>query len=393
MHLNHVHRRSSSTGRCISHLHFQQPLSITSTLSNSASSQYIAYPSTPLHSLHPPSPCSSRLPLSFPPLSGGVAASPLPLSFAMAYNIKAAIRAAKNMQYEPIEVKVREATNNDPWGQSTSVMSDIARATHHHDEYSLLFKMVWKRLNDVEHVMHVQKALILTDYLLRNGAERFINDAKRRSRDISALQKYKQYDANNRDVGGEVRAKAKSVYELLTNDAKLAEERAKAQAIRDVKLSGMGSDGYGPGEAGGEGGGRGGEERDQHRDRFTEGEEGGDSPRGEREHDWEKEQQPEYTTHPTHSNTAALPHCLTASLSAVSSPALCGVSATTLRLPKAAMRTRRRGRRRRRPRQRLPRRRKKRQMRERSRSPAALHCPTPLLDLSADRAGLCCVRV
>ena len=224
----------------------------------------------------------------------------------MAYNIKAAIRAAKNMQYEPIEVKVREATNNDPWGQSTSVMSDIARATHHHDEYGPLFKMVWKRLNDSEHVMHVQKALILTDYLLRNGAERFINDAKRRSRDISALQKYKQYDANNRDVGGEVRAKAKAVYELLTNDAKLAEERGKAQAIRDVKLSGMGSDGYGPG-MGGEGGGDD-RDRDEHRDRFTEGGEGGegaDSPRGDREHDWEKEH--EYTTHNTH-NTSHTPH-------------------------------------------------------------------------------------
>ena len=202
----------------------------------------------------------------------------------MAYNIKAAIRAAKNMQYEPIEVKVREATNNDPWGQSTSVMSDIARATHHHDEYSLLFKMVWKRLNDHEHVMHVQKALILTDFLLRNGAERFINDAKRRARDISALQKYKQYDANNRDVGGEVRAKAKSVYELLTNDTKLAEERAKAQAIRDVKLSGMGSDGYGPGlsHAGGGGGGEGRE--DNHRERFTDGD-GEDEPN----EDWDEE--------------------------------------------------------------------------------------------------------
>ena len=194
----------------------------------------------------------------------------------MAYNIKAAIRAAKNMQYEPIEVKVREATNNDAWGVSTSAMTDIARSTHHHDEYALLFKMVWKRLTDVDHVMHVQKALILVDFLLRNGAERFINDAKRRARDISALQKYKQYDANNRDVGGDVRAKAKNVYELLTNDAKLAEERAKAQAIRDVKLSGLGSDGYGPGET----------DRDTHRDRFAEAEVGESSPG---DNDWEKE--------------------------------------------------------------------------------------------------------
>lgn len=51
--------------------------------------------------------------------------------------------------------------------------------------------MLWKRLTDVEHVMHVQKALIVVEYLLRYGSERFINDAKRRSRDIAALQKYK----------------------------------------------------------------------------------------------------------------------------------------------------------------------------------------------------------
>ena len=47
--------------------------------------------------------------------------------------------------------------------------------------------------------MHVQKALIVVDYLLRNGAERFINDAKRRARDIAQLQKYKHYDSNNND--------------------------------------------------------------------------------------------------------------------------------------------------------------------------------------------------
>jgi hypothetical protein len=66
-------------------------------------------------------------------------------------------------------------------------------------DYPKLFAMLWKRLTDVEHVMHVQKALILVEYLLRYGSERFINDAKRRSRDIAALQKYKHYDENNQD--------------------------------------------------------------------------------------------------------------------------------------------------------------------------------------------------
>jgi hypothetical protein len=43
------------------------------------------------------------------------------------------------------------------------------------------------------------QALILVEYLLRYGSERFIGDARRRSRDIAALQKYKHYDANNQD--------------------------------------------------------------------------------------------------------------------------------------------------------------------------------------------------
>lgn len=43
------------------------------------------------------------------------------------------------------------------------------------------------------------QALILVEYLLRNGADRFINDAKRRARDIAQLKKYKHYDQNNQD--------------------------------------------------------------------------------------------------------------------------------------------------------------------------------------------------
>lgn len=163
-----------------------------------------------------------------------------------AYNIRSTIRSVKNavLQYSDIEVKVREATNNDRWGVSTTALAEVARATNDYEEYPKLFAMTWKRLNDHEHVMHVQKALILIDYLLRNGAERFISDAKRRTKDIQQLTKYKHYDPNTqRDDAGEARTKAKLVYELLTNDAKLTEERAKAQAIRDLNLGGMSNDG------------------------------------------------------------------------------------------------------------------------------------------------------
>jgi hypothetical protein len=58
-------------------------------------------------------------------------------------------------------LQVREATSSDRWGVTDPQMHEISRATHDYEQYPKLFGMVWKRLTDVEHVMHVQKALIL----------------------------------------------------------------------------------------------------------------------------------------------------------------------------------------------------------------------------------------
>lgn len=77
--------------------------------------------------------------------------------------------------------------SNDKWGASSSLMAEIATASHNHEQYPHLFAMLWKRLNDQEHYLHVQKALLLVDYLLRNGSEKFVKDAKRRKDGIDAV--------------------------------------------------------------------------------------------------------------------------------------------------------------------------------------------------------------
>ncbi|MGH0165777.1 UNVERIFIED_CONTAM: hypothetical protein FKN15_049470 [Acipenser sinensis] len=43
---------------------------------------------------------------------------------------------------------VREATSNDPWGPSSSLMSEIADLTYNVVAFSEIMSMVWKRLND-----------------------------------------------------------------------------------------------------------------------------------------------------------------------------------------------------------------------------------------------------
>ena len=115
--------------------------------------------------------------------------------------MKAAIRAIKNhaLSYADVEVKVREATSNDPWSCPPSLLRELSLATHDYQDYPKLFAMLWKRLSDVEHVMHVTKALVLLDFLIRHGSERFVLDVKRRGRDVSALTRYRHLDQNNLD--------------------------------------------------------------------------------------------------------------------------------------------------------------------------------------------------
>ncbi len=47
------------------------------------------------------------------------------------YDLKAGVRKIQNqvMNYTEMESKVREATNNEPWGASSTVMQEIANGT------------------------------------------------------------------------------------------------------------------------------------------------------------------------------------------------------------------------------------------------------------------------
>lgn len=148
------------------------------------------------------------------------------------------MRAIKNhaLSYADVEVKVREATSNDPWSCPPSLLRELARATHDYQDYPKLFSMLWKRLADVEHVLHVTKALVLLQYLLLHGSERFVLDVKRRARDITALTKYKHYDSNNADDAKEARMKAKAIHELLTDEALIKKMRTEAETKRQAAL-------------------------------------------------------------------------------------------------------------------------------------------------------------
>lgn len=160
--------------------------------------------------------------------------------------MKRFLRDLKNQTYEPIEVKVREATSSDPWAAQPLLMQEIADATHDYAQYPKLFQILWKRLRDYQIHMHVQKALLLTEHLVRNGSDRFIRDARARADDVSKLRRYKYYNKDNEDIAADVRKKAKEVHEMLTNDDKLKAERERSSQLRasDVKGSHISSKDY-----------------------------------------------------------------------------------------------------------------------------------------------------
>uniref|UniRef100_A0A674K0E1 ENTH domain-containing protein n=1 Tax=Terrapene triunguis TaxID=2587831 RepID=A0A674K0E1_9SAUR len=71
-------------------------------------------------------------------------------------------RQMKNIvhNYSEAEIKVREATSNDPWGPSSSLMSEIADLTYNVVAFSEIMSMIWKRLNDHgKNWRHVYKVL------------------------------------------------------------------------------------------------------------------------------------------------------------------------------------------------------------------------------------------
>ena len=74
------------------------------------------------------------------------------------YEFKTAVDKVKNVvfQYTELEAKVREATNSDAWGASSSLMQEIAQGTnqlyqiytHFSRGFNEVMGMLWMRMED-----------------------------------------------------------------------------------------------------------------------------------------------------------------------------------------------------------------------------------------------------
>lgn len=147
--------------------------------------------------------------------------------------------------YSEAEIKVREATSNDPWGPSSSLMTEIADLTYNVVAFSEIMSMVWKRLNDHgKNWRHVYKALTLLDYLIKTGSERVAQQCRENIFAVQTLKDFQYVDRDGKDQGINVREKSKQLVALLKDEERLKAERVQALKTKERMAqvaTGMGS--------------------------------------------------------------------------------------------------------------------------------------------------------
>nr|XP_060620745.1 epsin-3 isoform X2 [Anolis sagrei ordinatus] len=153
-------------------------------------------------------------------------------------------RQVKNIvhNYSEAEIKVREATSNDPWGPPSSLMSEIADLTFNTVAFAEVMGMIWRRLNDSgKNWRHVYKALTLLDYLIKTGSEKVAHQCRENLYTIQTLKEFQYIDRDGKDQGINVREKVKQVMSLLKDEERLKQERAYALKTKErMSLEGMG---------------------------------------------------------------------------------------------------------------------------------------------------------
>ncbi|KAK8111475.1 uncharacterized protein PG998_007932 [Apiospora kogelbergensis] len=174
------------------------------------------------------------------------------------YDIKAGVRKVQNavMNYTEMEAKVREATNNEPWGSSSSLMQEIANGTFNYQTLNEIMPMIYRRFTEkaAEEWRQIYKALQLLEYLIKHGSERVIDDARGHITLLKMLRQFHYIDQNGKDQGINVRNRAKELAELLGDVDRIRTERKKARANK-AKYTGVeGGGGFSSASGSGSGG-------------------------------------------------------------------------------------------------------------------------------------------
>ncbi|KZT12171.1 ENTH-domain-containing protein [Laetiporus sulphureus 93-53] len=161
------------------------------------------------------------------------------------YDIKSVYNQAKNVVFNvsEMEAKVREATNDEPWGASSTLMQEIAQGTFNFQHFNEIMPAIYARFMEKEarQWRQIYKALQLLEYLVKNGSERVVDDARSHIATIKMLRNFYYIDDKGKDQGLNVRNRSRELVELLSDVDKIRTERRKAKTNKH-KYIGTGND-------------------------------------------------------------------------------------------------------------------------------------------------------
>ncbi|KAF8501960.1 hypothetical protein BU17DRAFT_78404 [Hysterangium stoloniferum] len=172
------------------------------------------------------------------------------LSQLTVYDLKSYYNQAKNMvlNVSEMEAKVKEATNDDPWGASSTLMQEIAQG----QQFNEIMPCIYSRFMEKEarQWREIYKALQLLEYIIKHGSERVVDDARSHLSTIKMLRNFHYIDDKGKDQGINVRNRSSEIAAMLVDLDKIRSERRKAKANRN-KYIGTGNDAMSGGRYGG----------------------------------------------------------------------------------------------------------------------------------------------
>jgi epsin len=167
------------------------------------------------------------------------------LSNLTVYDLKNMYNQAKNvvLNVSEMEAKVREATNDEPWGASSTLMQEIAQGTFNFQNFNEIMPCIYARFMEKEarQWRQIYKALQLLEYLIKHGSERVVDDSRSHISTLKMLRNFHYIDDKGKDEGQNVRNRARELVDLLSDVDNIRTERRKAKANRH-KYTGTGND-------------------------------------------------------------------------------------------------------------------------------------------------------
>ncbi|KAI0250415.1 ENTH-domain-containing protein [Lactifluus subvellereus] len=118
------------------------------------------------------------------------------------YDIKSMYNQAKNvvLNVSEMEAKVREATNEDPWGASSTLMQDIAQGNSCSQQFNEIMPCIYSQFMEKE-ARQWRQIYKARHYLVKHGSERVVDDARSHVSTIKMLRSFHYIDEKGKDQG------------------------------------------------------------------------------------------------------------------------------------------------------------------------------------------------